>query len=543
MAFTLTLMNQTHTYEAPVRLSDLIEDPDHRYFLARVNGRLFELSAEVSEDADIVFLDVTDDEAIYTYEASMRYLVAMAIQRVFPDAHVKFYFSVSRAVYLEFTDHAPSLTLTAIKRLIESEMDALIDADLPITRITVSKEAAASVYQAHGFTDKLETLKYRPEATVHLYQCDDYHNYMYHHMVPSTGYLHTYRLTMEHPGLLIESPRAELSGAIPAYTPEPVFKALLKDANRRHERLDSESVTAVNERVVTDAQTFIQDAETEHIHALNKIQTHLDVFDSVRLVLLTGPSSSGKTTFTYKLKAYLENAGKKAVVISLDHYYLDRSKLKKEADGSTDLETIHALDIPQFKADIQTLIETNQVFIPHFDFKTESRQGGSELVIEPDTLILIEGIHALNPLLTDHLNKSWVFKLFISPHLQMRLDDHNPMRITAVRLLRRIVRDIAFRGTDAINTITMWESVRAGEFKWIYPFLETADFVFNSALAYEMGALKPFALDALKAIDRKNPTYITANRLIKYLKYYKTVDASLIPEDSLLREFIGGLTL
>lgn len=542
MTFTLTIQNQSRTFDAPVRLDHLIDDPEHRYFLASVNGRLFELSARIDYDATVTFLDVTDDEAVYTYEASLRYLVAMALYQLYPEATFKFYFSVSRGVYLEFTENAPKLTLKAIKRHIESHMDALIAADLPIERITLPKADAKKQYETYRFKDKTKTLAYRPEDTVHLYQCDGYINYMYHHMVPSTGYLKLYRLTMEHPGLIIEGPRAEFNGLIPDYQPEPVFKELLKEANRRGSRLKSESVTEVNERTVSDAKTFIQDSEAEHKEALNAIVDHLDVFDEVRVLALTGPSSSGKTTFTQKLLNHIEAAGKKAVMISLDHYYLNRDTLP-EVDGKIDLETIHALDINRFKRDITALIETQSAKIPTFDFTTGMRTGETELSIEKDAYILIEGIHGLNPLLTDHLDKALVFKIFISPHLQMRLDDHNPMRITAVRLLRRIVRDIAFRSTDALNTLRMWESVRAGEFQWIYPFLETADFVFNSALAYEMGVLKPYAIDALKAIDRKDPHYVTANRLIKYLKYFKTVDEALVPKDSLLREFIGGLSL
>ena len=540
--FALTVNHDTHHFDRPVVLKTLLDDPDHRFFLASVNGRLFELTAQIDYDATIEFLDLTQSEAVYTYEASLRYLVAMALYELYPNAHFKFYFSVSRGVYLEFTEGAPRLTLKALKRQLENTLQSLIAADLPIIRKTVSKDAIKALYETFNYPDKAHILSYRPEDTVHVYECGNYINYMYHHMVPSTGYLHTFRLTMEHPGLIIESPRAEFAGTIPEYRPEPVFKEFLKHANRRNAKLGTESIYAVNEKVLRAPKRLIDTAEAEHQDALKQIRHHLKVFDAVRLVALTGPSSSGKTTFTHKLLTHLKAEGQPAVMISLDHYYKDRDLLPL-VNGAHDLETIHALDIPRFKADIQTLIETGQTTIPQFDFATGSRRGESPLKIQPGTLILIEGIHALNPLLTDHLDKSWVFKIFISPHLQMRLDDHNPLRITSVRLLRRIVRDIAFRSTDALGTLTMWESVRDGEFTWIYPFLEDADFVVNSALAYEMGALKPLALAALEKIDRKNPHFITANRLIKYLKYFKTVDHADIPSDSLLREFIGGLKL
>lgn len=523
-----------------VTLQTLIDDPEKRYFLARVDGSLYELRAPVPPHTHLDFLDVTHDEAIYTYEASLRYLVAMAIHRMYPQSKIKFSFSVSRGVYIEFITQPPKLSLKAFKRQLENELDDLIALDLPIRRQTVSKEKAKALFSALGFNEKIELLHYRPEPTVHVYACEDYYNYMYHHMVPSTGYLHTYRLSMVHPGLILEAPRAEFSGRIPPFQDEPVFKEMLKEANRRNEKLDTESVLAVNRQIIETPDALIQASENEHLDALDAIRSHLSVFKKVRLIALTGPSSSGKTTFTHKLAQHLSRHGLHAVTISLDHYYLNRADLKT-VDGHLDLETIHALDIERFKSDIASLIDTHQAMIPFFDFTTGTRTHEDAMHIDASTYICIEGIHALNPRLTEHLNKAWVFKIFISPHLQIRLDPHNPMRITAVRLLRRIVRDIAYRNTDAMKTFAMWDRVRAGEFKWIYPYLEDADYVFNSALPYEMGVLKPFVMDALQKVERENEHFITANRLIKYLKHFKTVDASWVPKNSVLREFIGGL--
>jgi uridine kinase len=229
-------------------------------------------------------------------------------------------------------------------------------------------------------------------------------------------------------------------------------------------------------------------------------------------------------------------------MISLDHYYLNRDQIPLK-DGEKDFESIYGLDIDRFQKDIKSLIKEGHAKIPSFDFVSGKRISETPLKMDQDTYILIEGIHALNPLLTDHLDPKLLFKIFISPHLQIRLDAHNPLRITVVRLLRRMVRDVAFRGTDVHTTLSMWPSVRDGEFTWIYPYLEEADYVFNSSLSYEMGVLKPLVEESLKTIDKKDPHYITANRLLKTIKYFIPIDIQEVPNDSILREFIGGLIL
>lgn len=540
--FTLKINNQEKTFQTPMRLKALIDDPHLEFFLARVNGRPYELSHVINENATIEFLDVRDSEAIYTYEASLRYLVSLVLFELYPKASYKMHFSVSRGVYLSFTENAPKLSLKALKRQLTTALNAWINKDVPIERITVTKEKAKAILTNLGFEDKLKILPYRKEGTVHLYQCDTFYNYMYHHLVPSTGYLKKYRLTQYPPGLMIEAPRAEFNGEIPLFNDEPVFKEMLKEANRRVKTLKAESIPDVNQQTKNDLKAFINGSEAYHKAALNDILDHLNVFKNVRVIALTGPSSSGKTTFTKRLEKTMNDHGLKTTMISLDHYYLDRKNIPLKV-GKKDFESIYGLDIDRFQNDIDSLIKNGHALVPEFDFIQGKRTDEIKITMDKETYILIEGIHALNPLLTSHLDPAYLFKIFISPHLQMRLDDHNPLRITVVRLLRRMVRDVAFRGTDVLTTLSMWPSVRDGEFTWIYPFLEEADYVFNSSLSYEMGVLKPLVEASLQKIDKKNPHFITANRLLKTIKYFIPIDASLVPKDSVLREFIGGLDL
>jgi len=540
--FTLNIDGKSTTYETPQRLIDLVDDPEKNFFLARINGRPYELHHVIFEDATVEFLDLLDAEAIYTYEASLRYLLTLVLYQLYPNARYKMHFSVSRGVYIGWTQNAPKISLKALKRQLTDTLDAWILKDEPILRQTVSKKEAETILTRLGFLDKLSILPYRNEDTVHLYQCKDFYNYMYHHLVPSTGYLKKYRITLYHPGLLIEAPRAEFNGDIPSFRDEPVFKEMLKDASRRAEILNAETIPDVNDQTKHDLKAFIKASEATHKEALEDLLSYFSLFKDVRLIALTGPSSSGKTTFTKRLESLMQSNGLKTVMISLDHYYLNRDQIPLK-NGEKDFESIYGLDIDRFQKDIKSLIHKGSAKIPSFDFVSGKRISETPLKMDQDTYILIEGIHALNPLLTDHLDPKLLFKIFISPHLQMRLDDHNPLRITVVRLLRRMVRDVAFRGTDIHTTLSMWPSVRDGEFTWIYPYLEEADYVFNSSLSYEMGVLKPLVEESLKTIDKKDPHYITANRLLKTIKYFTPIDINEVPNDSILREFIGGLKL
>jgi len=418
-------------------------------------------------------------------------------------------------------------------------MQELVLKDLPITRLTLSKDEAIKKLDPLKHPDKIKAIQLRPEGDVHMYHCDGYYNYMYSHMVPSTGYLHTFDLKPYSPGFLLEMPRAELGGKIPPFKDEPVFKEMLKEANRQaanHGALTVESINQIVEK--NQLKTLIENTEKDHQESLLNIAQLIKERPSIRVIAITGPSSSGKTTFTLRLLKTMEKAGITAQMMSLDHYYQNRDQ-QVLRDGKLDLEHVEALDLDKLKKDMRRLIDGETIDFPHYDFSTGKRTHVTPLNIAPDERILIEGIHALNPAVLESLEDHQVLKIFISPHLQLRLDAHNSFRLTSLRLLRRLVRDAATRGSSVEDTLKMWPSVRQGEFKWIYPFIEDADIVFNSALHYEMGVLKNKIEALLIPIERANPHFVTVNRLLKYLKYFTPVEDTLVPEDSILREFIG----
>lgn len=537
--FTLKFKTHEKTFHTPVALKDCIDDPNHRYFLAAVNDRHHELSFKVDTDATITFLDVADEEAIFTYEASLMYLVAMALERLYPNAIFRFFFSVSKAVYIEFIEGAPILSIKAVLDDLNRMMAQLVEKDLPITRLTLSKAEAILKLDASRHADKIEAIHLRQQDDVHIYECDGYYNYMYSHMVPSTGYLKKYRFRAYSPGFLLEMPRAELNGEIPPFNDEPVFKEVLKDANRTALKHDALTVKSINTQSQNEPlKALIAATENDHRDGIAAIVEHLMSRPEIRVIAVTGPSSSGKTTFTSRLLSELNRKNLSAQMMSLDHYYQNRDA-QPLYDGKPDLEHVEALDLALLQKDLQALIAGATIDLPHYDFTLGKRTHHVPLTLNPKEKILIEGIHALNPRVLSFLDSAQILKIFISPHLQLRLDHHNPFRLTSLRLLRRLVRDAATRGASVEDTLTMWPAVRKGEFKWIYPFLEDADIVFNSALHYEMGVLKYAIESLLTPIKRDNPHFITVNRLLKYLKHFTPIDPVHVPEDSILREFIG----
>ncbi|MFH5882039.1 nucleoside kinase [Liberiplasma polymorphum] len=540
--FRLKFNNEEKTFEDKVKLLDLIDDPNRQYFLALVNNRLRELTYEIDYNATIEFLDTKNYEAIFTYEAGIRFLLAMAFYNLYPDFKFKLNYSVSRTTFCRVLNVDDTKSVRDIVENLKAEMNRLIELDLPIKRLEVSKAKALEFYQKHDYTDKIDILEYRPEETVHFYTCDGYQNYMYNLMVPSTGYIQKFDLKVYPPGFLIQYPRAEADGEIPPFEDAPIYGRTLRDANRWAELIDANTIHKMNEQASKKSMVeFVHMCESKHNQMIAEIgKKVLDDIDNIRLIAIAGPSSSGKTTFSTRLRIELMSLGLKPVMISLDDYYLDREHIQPDEDGNIDLEHINTLDIDLFNRNMLDLIDGKEVEIPHFDFMTKKRSGYKKLRVTDKNPIIIEGIHALNETLTSLIPKHQKYKVFISPQLQINIDHHNPISITNLRLLRRIVRDKKFRNSPASKTISMWQSVRNGEFKWIYPHQEGADYIFNSGLAYELNVMKKYALDTLIEIPRESEHFITANRLIKFLKYFVDIDDYVVPCSSLLREFIGG---
>ena len=544
----VTIYDKKISVPVGTRVIDLMSEEDkHNYLVCQIGAQIKELRYRLSEKNDgmkISFKGLENIEGGKAYEASLRFIIAMAFHNIYPDVRIRFSYNVSRSVFCQAL--TPGFNMYRAAESIKNEVIRIIAADLPIERVTVSKEEAEEIYRRFNHLDKIDILRYRPESTVNLYVCDGYYNYMHSYMVASTGCIRKYLIEPYSPGMIVQYPRYELDAEIPEFVEETTYGRTLQKAYNWSKKAHLQTIADINRKVEQNSIVdFVQMCEARHNNMLSELGKAIEEdIDNIRLICIAGPSSSGKTTFCNRLRIELLSRGINPVMISMDDYYRNRDEIchiQNTTSDSVDLEHINCLDIERFNKDLFDLINGEEVTLPRFNFKTGRRESGRTIRVEENHPIIIEGIHALNEKLTASIPKHQKYKIYIAPQAQINIDDHSPLNITDLRLIRRIVRDMSFRGSPAAKTIDMWQSVRNGEFKWIYPNQEGANFVFNSALQYELCVLRTKALPALREIKYTDPQFLVANRLIKYLKYFRPIeDESVIPCNSLMREFIGG---
>ena len=540
MSFKVVFDNKEKIYNAPITVLDVV-GKDKSIVCAYVNGRVRELTYTLDKDSEIIPLTCKDRDAKPIYESSLRFLVAMAMHNIHPHYEIRFAYNVSRSIFLQILNPGTCASGIMIKELV-AEMNKLVEQDLPLVRQIVSKEEAAKIFAEDGYQDKVDILRYRPEKTAHIYHCGSYRNYMYNRMVPSTGYIKKWLVRYYHPGIIIQYPRPDFNGEIPPFEDAPTFGKTLKRAHQWGVATGCDNIVGINQRIEHDGDVeFITLCEQKHNRQLCELgQMIEDERESIRLICIAGPSSSGKTTFANRLRIELLSRGIKPIRISMDDYYLDRGQAPLDEEGKPDLESADALDIELFNQNLADLIAGLEVDIPKYDFKQGCRVKGRTVVVPQDQPIIIEGIHALNERLTASIPAHQKFKIFIAPQSQVNIDNHNPVSLTDLRLLRRIVRDHQFRNSSAISTIAMWPSVRKGEFKWIYDTQEGANYVFNSFSAYELSVMKKYAMPLLEEIDTESEYFPVAERLIRMLKFFDDLSDKWVPCNSIIREFIGG---
>lgn len=508
-------------------------------------GRVLELTDVITREGEIRPLTLKDEEGRRIYERSLRFVALLAFRRLMPGQQVRIEYSVGGGVYL----HTPGHELTkADTDAIRAEMQRLVEADLPFDKREWSLDDAIAYFEADGQRDKVELLKRRTVPFFNVYECDGMHEYFYGAMVPSTGYVRAFGVQhLPGRGMAILTADPENPGRHAAYIDRPKHLRVFDQSARWCSILGVQNAPDIHEMLeMRKFRAFIRVNEALHDKAIADIAATIADKGS-RLILVAGPSSSGKTTFTGRLAIHLRVQGLEPVMISLDDYYRNRADLPREADGSVDLEALHTIDVPLFRAHMQRLMDGETVEIPRYSFHTGSRKPqGVPLTLAPGQPVLIEGIHGLNPALVEGIDDSLIHRIFVSALTCINLDDHNRIRTTDVRLLRRIVRDNQFRSTPPEETLAMWPSVRRGEETWIFPHQERADSMFNTALHYELPVLGHYAYELLKAIPPQSPHYLTARRLVKMLNYFPDIPEDVleeVPPLSLLREFIGGCTI
>ena len=508
-------------------------------------GRVLELTDILTKDGEICPLTLQDEEGRRIYERSLRFVLLLAFRRLMPGQRVRIEYSVGGGLFL----HTPGRTLTeADAQAICAEMRRIVEADLPFDKREWSLDDAIAYFEEDGQPDKVELLKRRPVPFFNMYQCGDMHEYFYGAMVPSTGYVRAFDVQhMPGRGLVVLTADPEKPDQAAEYIDRPKHLRVFEQSAKWCSILGVQNAPDIHKMLENkQLRAFIRVNEVLHDKAIADIAEVIAQKGS-RIIMIAGPSSSGKTTTTGRLAIHLRVLGLKPVMISLDDYYRNRDELPREADGSIDLEALHTIDVPLFREHMQRLLDGETVEIPRYSVHTGNRmEHGVPLCLQPGQPVLVEGIHGLNPALVEGIDDSVIHRIFVSALTCINLDDHNRIRTTDVRLLRRIVRDNQFRSTPPEETLAMWPSVRRGEEKWIFPHQERADSMFNTALHYELPVLGHYAYKLLKAIPPESPHYLTARRLVKMLNYFPDISEGVldeVPPLSLLREFVGGCTI
>jgi len=510
--------------------------------VAKVDNELQELSRKLLFDSTVEFLDLSDPNGYRTYQRSVSFLMVYAAKAVLgKKTRVVIAHSINKNYYCELPGH-PEPTPGLLEQ-IETVMRQAAEANQPIEKHTLPKEAALKLAEEFGLEDKTRLLKYRHNLTVSFYKLDWFYNYFYGEMAPSTGPLNQFKLVKRSKGFMLQFPDANLGYEFAELPPRGKVSDVFEESSEWARIVNADTVGALNDNLCKMGNGMIIRI-TEALHE-KKIALLADriVNEHRQVVLIAGPTSSGKTTFAARLSTQLRAAGAVPYVIGLDNYYHDRGSVRipRDEDGNEDYETIKAIDTAQITKDLQALIKGQQVELPSFNFLTGKREyKGRFLKLAQSDVLILEGIHGLNEQISEGVPAQDKFKIFISALTQINIDDHNRIPTTDTRLVRRIVRDFQYRGTTAAETIDRWPSVLRGEAKYIYPYQEEADAFFNSALVYEMCVLKQYAEPLLFDISQDAPQYTEARRLIKFLSSFLCMPSENIPVNSILREFVGG---
>ena len=503
----------------------------------RVNGYLRSLDWVLDEDAEVTFVDTSSFEGMEVYRRSLSFLLVIACSRALSrDVIVRH--SISEGYYWEF----PRGTISEEDiRAIKATMDELIRQDLPITRRVVPLDKAKRIFERQGSPEGARLFAWAGEDPVELYKCGDRYGFYYAPLAPSTGYLGSYDLAPFSPGMVLRFPTVGYPDGLPPFQASRKLSEVFLDYARWLNVLGVGTMDSLH-RMVADGKgnELILISEALHAQKLAGIAEDIAKRESVKVVAIAGPSGSGKTTFAERLKIQLQVCGKNPVVVSLDNYFLDRDRTPRDADGNFDFEILEALDLPLLDEQLRKLVAGDEVSLPVFDFREGCRKTGSKLRLGARDILIIEGIHGLNDAITAPIPDEARYGVFVSPLTGICLDWHNRTSTTDNRLLRRLVRDARSRGHSAETTLALWPKVIRGAMEYIFPYQKRADAMFNSSIPYELAVLKSYALPVLNRVPERSPVYGEARRLLGMLKFVPMIPSEAIPNNSIIREFIGG---
>ncbi len=542
--------NGTGIYEAPVGtlLQDYIRgaDPDNWWSIvgALINGKLSELFTPITMDCNVTPLNVSHRDGMRIYRRSLVFLLIVAAHEVFPEASIYIDHSLPFGGFYCQAEGREPFTNDELMA-IQTRMREIVNADEPIMKARLPLAEAREVFTRQGYSDKLRLLNYRQKDYLTVYTLRGLTDYFYGYMLPSTGYLKTFALTPLPPGFILQFPRRAHPDQLEKADRPSKLAAVFQRHNEHMRVMEVEDVGALNQALESNRiREVMLVAEALHERRLSSIaRTIADRRENIRLILIAGPSASGKTTFSKRLAVQLLAFGLRPIAIGMDDYFVDREQTPRDANGEYDFEAFDAVDHALFNQQLVELTAGRPVTLPHYEFKTGRRVVGPTVKITRDHIIIAEGIHALNPKLVPDVPAERVYRIYVSALTQLNIDQHNRIATTDTRLVRRIVRDARERGYSARDTIGRWEKVREGESRNIFAYQENTDAMFNSALVYEHAALKPLVEPLLRQIRPGTPEYLEAERLLAFLEWFLPAPTELTPDNSILREFIGNSSL
>lgn len=544
---SVTILGKTREYPYGTSYGEIVEEykDSTRYPIVLVikDGKLCELHKKLKKDGVLEFITTGDEIGHQTYKRSASLLLLKAIYHVAGHKNIKkvtLHYSVDAGYY--YTIDGNVEITEAFLAQVKTYMLELAEKKIPIRKRSVGTNEAIEIFHEHGMYDKEKLFRFRRVSRVNIYSLDGFEDYFYGFMVNHTGYLKHFELYPYDNGLVLQLPTQANHSEVPPFCPRPKIFRIQKESERWGETMQADTVGALNEQIVQKgASQLLLIAEALQESKISQIARTIAENKDKKFVMIAGPSSSGKTTFSHRLSIQLSAHGLRPHPIAVDNYFVNRQDTPLDENGNYNFECLEAIDVKQFNEDMVRLLKGEEVELPYFNFKTGQREyRGDYLKLGKEDVLVIEGIHCLNDKLSSSIPTESKFKIYISALTQLNIDEHNRIPTTDGRLIRRIVRDARTRGASAKQTIAMWNSVRRGEEENIFPYQESADVMFNSALIYELAVLKLYAEPLLFSIEPGEPEYNEAKRLLKFLDYFLGIPGESIPSNSILREFIGG---
>jgi len=551
MNITMNMDGKTIAIESGKTILDAVRMADldsislaERPLAAQIAGEVFSLGFTPNKDTNMHLLRYTDEMGRRVYERTLQFVFILAVRKLYPSARVWVRYSLGQGLFISLADGDKAFTQEDTNK-IETQMRLLVRKGLPLERKRISIKEAVEFFEKDGQQDKADLLKWRRFSYFDVYQAEGHMDYFYGEMTPDTSYVDVFRLKHVWDGaVMLMMPRVDAPDVLAECPELPKLHSVFHQSDEWGRLMKCDTVHQLN--------TAVQNGSIRELVRINEVlhqRRYAEVADKIlekgaKAILLAGPSSSGKTTSAHRLATQLRVHGLDPVMLSLDDYYIDRDKIQPGENGEIDLEHINTLDIPRFKQDLAALIRGEEVEVPEFDFKTARRAPhGRLLQLREDQPVIIEGIHGLNPQLIGEVDESKIFRVYVSALTTLNLDDHNRIRTTDIRILRRLVRDYKTRNASMEETLGMWASVRRGEERWIFPYQENADALINTTLLYEPSVLKKYVYPLLNEVTPQSKYYAMARDIVKFLNYILDADIEdEIPPTSIMREFIGGNT-